>query len=88
MNPVLYFLKDLQGDRLLNKSFYRSQLIRTKEPTDSFFLIEKVLKRRTIEGVKELYVKFLYYPNKVRIFLAQQNIRKWQKKRVIFWQKN
>ena len=65
VSPQLYFLADLHDDRLKNKSFYRSQLVKTKYPGNNFFEVEEILKRRTNEetGVKEILVKYQFYPS-------------------------
>ena len=56
--PVTYYLSDYYGEEVTG-AFYEPEL---QEVADhDYFPIEKVLKTRTRNGVKELYAKFLGY---------------------------
>jgi hypothetical protein len=57
-NPVCYYLQDYDGDRI-EGIFYENNLQPVADST--FFPIEKVVKERTVKGVKEKLVKFLGY---------------------------
>lgn len=82
VSPPLYFLKDLAKHKLENKSFYRSQLIKTKDPENKYFDIEKKLGSRTnSKGVKEIFVKFLYYPNKFNKWVEESQVKRGKKKK-------
>lgn len=59
--PFVYYLKDYNGEKI-EGSFYEPELQRTKYP--DVFLVEKVLKRRTVKGKKQLYVKFMGWSDK------------------------
>ena len=56
--PVTYYLSDYYGEEVTG-AFYENEL---QEVADhDYFPIEKVLKTRTRNGIKELYAKFLGY---------------------------
>ena len=56
--PPTYRLKDL-NDEEIEGSFYEPELQRTDQDV---FRIEKILRRRMRDGVKEIYVKWRGYP--------------------------
>lgn len=59
-NPVTYKLKDYHGDPI-EGSFYSDELLKTTVP--DYFLVDKILKRRTRKGVNEVLVKFVGWPS-------------------------
>lgn len=65
MQPPLYYLEDLMKDPV-EGSFYKQQLKSAPDPTDSeYWDVEKVIKTRTQNGLKQSLVKFRYYPGEV-----------------------
>jgi hypothetical protein len=62
----IFKLKDLM-DAEIGGFYYKEQLTKASPPDYSkdYFLIEKILQRRTINGKKYIYAKFLYYPRKI-----------------------
>jgi hypothetical protein len=56
--------------------FYREQLTKTSKPDNDFFLVEKIIAEKKVKGVKHLYVKFLYYPDKFNLWVPESNITK------------
>ena len=58
----MYILSDYNGNEILKGSFYANELVKVddREPE---FKIEKVLKKRTLRGVKQIYVKWLGWPH-------------------------
>lgn len=56
-NPREYKLKSLK-DELIEGRFYEKEMIKVKMGVDDLYQIEKVLKERTIKGVKQLFVKW------------------------------
>ena len=58
----VYSIKDELNKPILGK-FYANELTRVIVPDDKTYKIEKVLKRRTRNGRKEIYVKWLGYNN-------------------------
>ena len=62
MKPTLYKLVDLMKDPVQG-NYYQQQLRIAPNPNDNdYWTIEKVLKKRTINGKREQLVKFLFYP--------------------------
>lgn len=63
IQPSIFKLKDLLGDDV-DGFFYKEQLTKAAAPDYSkdFFLIEKILKRKTIRKKKYIFAKFLWYP--------------------------
>ena len=45
-------------------SFYNEELQKAYVTYDAVYTIETVLKKRTYLGVKQVYVKWFYYPRK------------------------
>ncbi len=60
--PPLYYLRDYDGEPV-EGAFYEAELQLVADP--SFFPVEKVLKRRTVKGVKQALVKFMGYKEPV-----------------------
>ena len=61
--PPVYRLSDLTGDTLKG-TFYTEELQKVLIHKDDYFPIEKILKTRTRNGVKEYFVKYLNWPEK------------------------
>ncbi len=62
--PAIYKVEDLMGT-IQPGWFYKEQLLPTSKPeANSFFKVEKIVKKRTRKGKKELFVKYLHYPAK------------------------
>lgn len=60
-HPVTYRLKDYGGE-LLEGTFYVEELQKVPPEKDRVYRIEKVLRRRTRRGKREMLVKWLGYP--------------------------
>lgn len=61
----MYKLVDLQEDKVPG-IYYETELTKSPPPSEKdYFMIEKVLKKKTIHGKKFLFVKYLFYPDKV-----------------------
>ena len=43
---------------------------------DTVYQIEKILKKRTYRGVKQVYVKWLYYPRKFNYWADASSVEK------------
>ena len=69
--PVTYKLTDLKGEEIRG-SFYKQELQKAKQDT---FRIEKVLKKRTRNGTKELYVKWKGYSNDFNTWIPDSDLR-------------
>ena len=57
-SPVLYYLEDFKKEPI-SGGFYEAELNPVADP--GFFPIEKVIKKRTVKGQKQVYVKWLGY---------------------------
>ena len=56
--PIRYKIKDLHGSgEVLEGSFYTEELQKVKYP--DVWLVDEVLKRRTVKGTKQLFVRWL-----------------------------
>ena len=58
-DPPVYRLKDISGE-LLDGTFYALELVKVLEE-DDVFMIEKILRRRTRDGIKEVFIKWKGY---------------------------
>lgn len=61
-DPNYYTLKDHKGEPIEGR-FYPQEFSKTRLDEDTTYRIEKVLRKRTRNGVKEIYVKFKGYPD-------------------------
>jgi len=68
--PV-YWLKDWNKETVAG-SFYSYELQRAFEP--STFKIEKILKTRTRNKQKEVFVKFLHWPSRFNQWLPEKDV--------------
>lgn len=75
LNPVLYKLKDLLQDPVKG-FYYKQQLTKAPDPNykKDFFEVEKILKSKTIKGVKHVFVKYLFYPSKFNQWIPKKNL--------------
>ena len=71
-NRVVYTLKD-EHDKILNKKFYTEELQKVKE---NLFRVEKVIKRRTRNKRKEVYVKWLNYPTSFNSWILETDLQR------------
>ena len=67
---VTYKIKDLRGEDIKG-SFYPQKLQKTKQEV---YRIEKVLKKRTSNGTKEVYVKWKGYNNNFNSWITESDI--------------
>lgn len=75
-DPVLYKLKDLMGD-IIPGFYYRAQLTKTNAPLpNKYFFVEKILQTKKVKGEKFFLCKFLFYPNKFNMFVAEKDMTK------------
>lgn len=57
-NPITYRIVDSKGELVIG-SFYEQELQKTE--LDGMYLVEKILKKRTVKGKKEVLVKWIGY---------------------------
>ena len=65
----------MAGDMIIG-SFYNEELQEAYVTDDTVYKIEKVLKKRTYRGVKQVYVKWLYYPGKFNSWVDASSVEK------------
>jgi len=70
-SPITYKLKDYDGD-MIEGSWYEQELLKSKVP--DYYLVEKVLRTRTVGKKKESLVKFLGWPKKFNQWIADDKI--------------
>ena len=68
--PVTYILKDLQ-DEIIEGGFYKEELQKTSQEV---FRIEKVLKKKKIDGIEHGLVKWIGYSDKFNEWLPESKI--------------
>ena len=72
--PVIFFLKDLMGEKLPG-SFYKEELTLTEKPSkNEFFTVEKILKTKKVKNKKYFLVKYLFYPNKYNTWVSEDDL--------------
>ena len=69
--PPTYRLKDFNGEEIQG-SFYEPELQKTNQEV---YRIEKVLRRRTRNGVKEVFVKWKGYPAAFNSWIKQSDLQ-------------
>jgi len=71
-NPYTYILKDSRGD-IIAGSFYTEELQKTDQEV---YRIEKILRKKKINGVEHGFVKWLGYNEKFNEWIAMKEIEK------------
>lgn len=71
--PV-YKLQDWSGEDI-NGSFYQQELQAIDANEDTLFKVEKVLRRRTRNGQREAFVKWLHWPKKYNSWILASNLQ-------------
>jgi hypothetical protein len=69
--PPVYRIKDSDGEAIVG-IFYEAEL--TPALNEETFDIEKILKRRTRKGIKELFVKWKGYSSKYNQWLKETDL--------------
>lgn len=67
----LYYIETYNGDEKIKGGFYSFEL--TPVSTD-IFRVEKILRRRTVRGVRQLYVKWKGFDNKYNSWINENDI--------------
>ncbi len=75
--PWTYKVVDKNNDKV-HGSFYEEELQKTKQ---TVYRIEKVLRRRTKDGKKEIYVKWTGYPKSFNSWVQQTALEKYGSKK-------
>ena len=71
-SPVTYILEDTAGE-VLEGSFYENELQKTKQ---DIYRIEKVIRKKIIDGVEHALVKWMGYIDKFNEWIPTQNLQK------------
>ena len=71
-NPVTYILKNTAGE-VLEGGFYENELQKTKQ---EIYRIEKVLRKKIINGVEHALVKWMGYNDKFNEWIPINNLHK------------
>ena len=71
--PV-YKLQDWNGEDI-EGSFYNQELQTVDVDQDTLFKVEKVLRRRTRNGQREAFVKWLHWPKKYNSWIPASNLQ-------------
>jgi len=83
-NPPVYRLKDIEGEPIIGV-FYEAELtpalniqkdILAPLKDNNVFAVEKIIKRRTRNKVKEVFVKWLDYSNKFNQWIPAKDVYK------------
>ena len=77
---AVYYLNDYDNE-VVDGPFYTSELTPVKFDPDAFFKIEKVLKTRVRQGVKESLVKYQSWPSKYNQWLPTSSIKTLKRRR-------
>ena len=70
-DKYVFKIKDYSGNTI-NQIFYPEQL---QKITENLHRIEKILKRRTRKGIKEIFVKWTNYPPTYNSWIAEKEIK-------------
>ena len=65
----------MAGDVIIS-TLYNEELQKAYVTDDTVYKIEKVLKKRTYRGTKQVYVKWLYYPRKFNSWVNASSVEK------------
>ena len=77
---TVYYLKDYGGENV-DGHFYASELTSVRYDPKALFKIEKVLKTRVRQGVRESLVKYQSWPDKYNEWIATSSIKDLDKKK-------
>ena len=69
-DPITYKLSDLDGEEILG-SFYKENLVKTSQ---EIYFIDHIIKRRVVNGVKEVLVSWVGYSDKYNSWIPQTNV--------------
>ena len=69
----MYILSNFSGDEILKGSFYANELVKI-DSEDRVDKIEKVLKKQTVNGVKQIFVKWLGWPDKYNQWINESEV--------------
>ena len=65
---------DYAGD-VIQGSFYGNELQKVSKKDGDLWKVEKILKKRTIHGRREVIVKWIGYPKKFNSWIPEANVQ-------------
>lgn len=71
--PPVYKLKDYDGEAIQG-SFYEAELQKVKKDKDRVYHVEEILKRRTVRGEKQVFVRWKNWPEKFNSWIKTDEI--------------
>ncbi len=72
--PLVYKLKE-DGEPI-EGSFYEAELQKVKMTKDQTYQVEKILKRRTVRGEKQVFVRWKNWPEKFNSWVKASDLEK------------
>ena len=69
-NRIVFRIKDYSGE-MVEQIFYPEEL---QKITENLYRIEKVIKKRKRKGIKEIYVKWLNYPERYNTWIPETEL--------------
>jgi hypothetical protein len=72
-NPPVYKVTDWNGEPV-SGVFYGSELVKVYEGPDQIHEIEKIIKRRVRNSIKEMYVSWKGYPKKFNSWICESDL--------------
>jgi hypothetical protein len=72
IEPIMYELED-QLDEPIEGKFYEAELLKTN--LHDYSRIEKVLKKKTVDGIKKVYVKYDGYDNRFNQWIDADKVK-------------
>ena len=72
-DPNMYKIEDLEGDPMIGK-FYEQELSAV-DKKDDLYKVEKILKRKKVDGKNMVYVKWEGYDNKHNSWIPEENLQ-------------
>lgn len=74
-NINLYKLSDINGDEIIKGNFYESELQRVDKDSNSLWIVEKIIKKKKINGVPHSLVKFQGWGSKYNQYIPTKDIK-------------
>ena len=69
----IYKISDIDGDNIKG-TFYRYELQKIDKSETDTFKIEKIIKRKKINGIKHVLVKWLGWPDKFNSWVPETDV--------------
>ena len=73
-NQDLYKISDIDGDNIKG-TFYRYELQKIDQSETDTYKIEKIIKRKKINGIRHVLVKWLGWPAKFNSWIPERDVK-------------